>query len=131
MGHRGAYLMLGALGALLAAVVLLSAAGVHALVAFTVAQRRREIGVRVALGARPGQVVVGILARAARQIAIGLGVGAIAAAVLIPVVSATPGRAVQLTAVVATLLLIVALLSALLPARGGLRIQPMEALRQE
>lgn len=131
IASSGARLMVSAVVTLMSAVILFAAAGIHALVAFTVTQRRREIGVRIALGAGPRQVVGGILARAARQVAIGLGLGVLAAAALIPTITTTPERALLLTAVVGALLLLVGMLSALGPVRGGLRIQPMEALRQE
>jgi hypothetical protein len=56
-------------------VVLLSAAGIYALMSFTVARRRREIGIRTALGAKPVRVLADILSRATRQIGIGIVIG--------------------------------------------------------
>ncbi|MEW5930817.1 MAG: ABC transporter permease, partial [Gemmatimonadota bacterium] len=70
------------LALVLLSVFLLSAAGVYALMSFTVTQRRREIGIRTALGAKPGQVLGSVFSRAAGQIALGLGVGVAAAAAL-------------------------------------------------
>ena len=57
----------GAVGVAVLSVLLLSAAGIYALMSFTVAQRRREIAIRMALGAQPGQLLGGVFARAVRQ----------------------------------------------------------------
>jgi putative ABC transport system permease protein len=120
-----------ALAVLFGSVCMLSAAGIHALVSLTVSQRRREIGLRIALGARSRQVFWSIVSRALRQIAVGLGLGALAAAALIPMITTSSGRAAALFAVVAGIMLVVGLFAVLGPARNGLRIQPMEALREE
>jgi ABC-type lipoprotein release transport system permease subunit len=50
-----------------------SAAGIHALMSFTVNQRRREIGIRSALGASTRRILTSVLARATRQLALGVG----------------------------------------------------------
>ena len=71
-----------AVGLVIVSVFLLSAAGVYALTSFTVTRRRREIGIRTALGAHPRQVLLGVFAGVARQVALGLALG-IAAAVAI------------------------------------------------
>ena len=60
-------------------VLLLSAAGIHALMSFTVNQRRREIGIRSALGASTRLILTSVLARATRQLALGVGLGLAAA----------------------------------------------------
>ncbi|MEW5931872.1 MAG: ABC transporter permease, partial [Gemmatimonadota bacterium] len=59
-------------------VVLLSAAGIHALVSFTVTRRRKEIGIRAALGARPRHVLASVFARAAAQLGAGVALGGLA-----------------------------------------------------
>jgi len=69
-------------------VVLLSAAGIYALMSFTVSRRRREIGIRIALGARIGRVLAGIFARAMSQIGIGIVLGLVG----IEHPETTPGR---------------------------------------
>ena len=67
------------IGAVTGSVLLLSAAGLYALMAFTVAQRRREIGIRSALGAQPGQLIAAVFRRAFWQIAAGSALGVLAA----------------------------------------------------
>lgn len=71
-----------ALATVTLSVLLLSAAGLYALMSFTVTRRRREIGIRMALGARPGRMLASIFARALWQIAAGVAVGVTAALVL-------------------------------------------------
>jgi hypothetical protein len=117
--------------ALIGSVLLLSAAGMHALVSLTVTQRRKEIGIRVALGARPTQVLRTVVSRALRQIALGLGVGAVLAAALIPAITNTGGRAALVVGAVTAIMAAVGLVAVLGPARRGLGVQPMEALREE
>ena len=67
-----------AAGIITISVLLLSAAGMHALMSFTIAQRTREIGIRSALGAQPRQLLIGLFGRAMRQLSIGLLVGSLA-----------------------------------------------------
>ena len=120
------------LGLILLSVFLLSAAGVYALTSITVTRRRREIGIRSALGAHPRQVLLAVLAGVARQIGVGLVVG-LAATPLIAVAMGGPlgGRARILIPVFGVIMGVVAFLGALGPARRGLRIQPTEALRAD
>lgn len=113
-------------------VVLLSAAGIHALMSFTTTRRRREIGIRRALGARPARLLADIFSRAAAQIAVGLAVGLAGAALINRIVENLIGeQAAIFTLAPAALMAVVGLLAALGPARRGLRVQPMEALRTE
>jgi len=118
------------LGMVLASVLLLSAAGIYAMTSFTVAQRTREIGIRSALGAQGRHILLGIFSRVIRQLAIGVGVGALLAGALFVLRGADAGRAAGLLLIVATLISVVGLLAAVGPARRGLRIQPTEALRE-
>lgn len=117
------------LGLVMASVLLLSAAGIYALMSFTVAQRTREIGIRAALGAHPRRILAGIFGRATRQLALGLLVGSLLSAALFAAAGLDAGRAVALLLAVAAIMLAVGLLAALGPARRGLRIEPVEALR--
>jgi cell division protein FtsX len=68
-----------ALAVLTLSVVLLSAAGIYALMSFTVTRRRKEIGIRAALGADPRRILASIFSRALGQLAVGAAVGVIVA----------------------------------------------------
>ena len=113
--------------------LLLSAAGIYAMMSFTVSQRRKEIGIRAAMGADAGQLLRSIFTKAALQLAAGVVTGTVLA-LMIDVASegemlGSFGRALlPVTAVVMT---IVGLFATIGPARRGLRIQPTEALRVE
>jgi hypothetical protein len=113
-------------------VLLLAAAGTYALMSFTVNDRRREIGVRVALGATKAQLLGGVLKRALRQIVAGAAVGV---AVALSIDNALPARSsggIDIPGVLpiaASFMVLVALLATLGPARHALRLDPNEALR--
>ena len=114
-------------------VLLLSAAGIHALMSFTVNQRRREIGIRSALGASARGVLTSILARALWQLALGVGVG-LTMAIGLDVAAGgvlMDGTGLLVVPATAAFMVIVGLLAAAGPARRGLRVQPTEALRSE
>jgi predicted permease len=122
------------IGAVTGSILLLSAAGLYALVAFTVAQRRREIGIRSALGAQPSQLMAAVFRRAFWQIGAGAAAGMLAAYLTgqyVPIeqIGGVPIPGI-LPAATAFLLLVGALAS-LGPARRGLRIEPTEALQRE
>lgn len=108
-------------------VLLLSATGIHALMAFTVARRTREIGIRAALGARPGRIVAAIFSRAFLQIGAGVLVGSGLAALL----GIGSMRQVLLLLAADGLMLVVGLTACAVPLRRALRIEPTEALRSE
>ena len=121
------------IGVALLSVMLLSAAGIYALMSFTVAQRRREIAIRTALGAEPSRLLGSIFGRALRQIAIGvvLGVGLALLLDRLQDGEALGGRGGVLLSGTALVMCVVGLLAALGPARRGLRIEPSEALKGE
>ena len=112
-------------------VLLLSAAGIYSLMSLTVNQRRREIGIRAALGAYPRNILMSIFRRSARQLVIGVLIGVVAAYVLDRVMQneLLQGQHVVLLPAVSALMITVGLLAAWGPARRGLAIQPTEALR--
>ena len=120
-----------ALALLTASVLLLSSAGIYALMSFTVAQRTREIGIRAALGAAPHRLLLGIFGRVSRQLALGLGLGSLLSGAVFLSTDLGFARAAAILPSVATTMTLVAFLAALGPARRGLRIQASEALRAE
>jgi putative ABC transport system permease protein len=115
--------------------VLLSAVGLYALTAHGVAQRRREIGVRMTLGARAGQVVSMFAWQTARIVAIGTLVGLLAALsvnrVLAGFLGGVSPRDPLTFATVTIILVAVALAAAVVPARRAARIDPVNALRAD
>jgi putative ABC transport system permease protein len=115
--------------------LVLSSVGIYGVMAYTTTQRRHEIGVRMALGAKSGDVVNLVLGQGMRLVAIGLGVGLIGAWVLSRVLVSqlygiTARDPVTYGAVV-LLLAGVALLATYLPARRATRVDPVLALRSE
>jgi putative ABC transport system permease protein len=115
-------------------VLLLSAAGLYALMAFTVAQRRREIGIRSALGAQSVSLLAAVFRRAFWQIGAGSAAGVLAAYFLrryVPIEQVGGLPIPGILPAAAACMLLVGLFAALGPARRGLRIDPTEALRSE
>jgi putative ABC transport system permease protein len=126
-------LMLLACSLVVVTVLLLSAAGISAMMSFTVSQRRKEIGIRTAVGADAGQLLRSIFTKAALQLAAGVAAGIVLAFVAD---HASDGELLgpfgrALLPVTAVVMTIVGLFATLGPARRGLRIQPTEALRAE
>ena len=110
-----------------AIVLLLAATGIHALMAFTVSRRTREIGIRAALGARPRRVMARIFARALLQIGLGVLVGSGLASLW----GLDSAREVAVLMATVGVMLTVGVLACAVPLRRALRIQPTEALRAE
>ena len=114
--------------------ILLAVSGLYGLVAYAVSQRTSEIGLRMAIGATPGDVQRMILRQAAALGAAGAGVGlGLALAVRPLMASMAQGVSINpaLVAAAATLLIAVVLMAAWLPARRAARTQPTLALRGE
>ena len=114
---------------------LIATCGIYGLMAYAVTQRRREIGVRMALGAQHSDVLGLVLMRALRIVGAGLIVGLAGAAVVTRVLQTflfgvTPTDPIAFT-IVTLLLMAVGLMAAWLPARGAIRIDPCAALRAE
>ncbi|MEO7272304.1 MAG: ABC transporter permease [Vicinamibacterales bacterium] len=123
------------LGLFATAATLIATCGLYGLMAYAVAQRRREIGVRMALGATRRDVLRLVLTRALRVVIAGLAVGLAGAAGVTRVLQTflfgvTPTDPVVFT-LVTLLLLAVGLLAAWVPARRATRIDPWAALRAE
>lgn len=122
-------------GTFAGAALLLALVGVYGVVAYAVAERTRELGVRLALGARPRDVYRVVLGGGARVAALGLGVGAALALALTRVLaSALPNVSPRdpgvLVGVVASLAA-ATLAASWAPARRATRVDPVEALRAE
>jgi putative ABC transport system permease protein len=117
------------------AALLLAAIGVYGLISYSVSQRTREIGIRVALGARPTQVVTPILREAMMLTVIGAALGLagalIATRVLAAFLSGVEPTDPWTFAAVSALLLLVALLACYIPSRRALKVDPLTALRAE
>jgi ABC-type antimicrobial peptide transport system permease subunit len=115
--------------------LLLAAVGIYGLLSYVVAQRTVEFGVRLALGAQPGDVLSLVLKRGLNLTLIGLAVGACVAYAL----SARIQSALYQTAPsdplvyggMAALLLAVAAIASWLPARRAAHLEPVEVLRQQ
>jgi hypothetical protein len=112
--------------------LMLSLAGVYAVTAFAVARRTREIGVRVALGARPLDVLTMVFKRPFVQVALGIGVGAILGFGLAnDDLSEVHLDVLGSTAVFVLSTILCCALACIVPTRRALRIQPTEALRDD
>jgi ABC-type antimicrobial peptide transport system permease subunit len=118
----------------------LTVSGLFSVLSYIVEQRRKEIGVRIALGAMPRDIVKLVLSQSMRPIAAGVLVGGVLAAAVATALLATPlaemvgrVRAFDPVAYAASLTVIVAtcLAAALLPARRAAHIDPIAALRAD
>jgi putative ABC transport system permease protein len=128
--------------ALTAVALLLSLAGIYAVMSFTVSRRTREIGIRVALGANARRVVVSIFRRPLTQVGVGVVAGgALAGAFLVFMASCqdgvcddatvvTPARAALLV-LYSAIVLGVCLLACVVPTRRALAVEPGDALRAD
>jgi predicted permease len=131
---RGMMRLIGvSLALTILSVILLSSAGIYSLMSFTVARRRREIGIRAALGADRNRLLVGIFSRVLAQLGAGAALGVIAAVGLAQILEGdmVGNYRAMLLPLVAVLVTTLGVVAAIGPARQGLRIQPTEALRDE
>ncbi len=134
-GRVGLTVLTGVFGALGLIALLLAAAGLYGVLAFSVAQRTREIGIRRAIGAGHGAIVNTVARQLVWQLGLGLGIGFVLAVPWSKLL-ADPGlhtRAHDPAVFVPVLLLVigVAVISALVPLLRALRVDPAVALRYE
>lgn len=126
--------------------VLLSLAGIYAVLSFIVSKRTREIGVRVAVGASPQRIVATIFKRPLTQVSIGIGVGALLVGIgAVVMQNHKPDTDINLQTFAgglsltqfatllgyAVLMLGVCLMACVVPTRRALSVQPTEALRAD
>ena len=125
-------LLLAAFGAI---ALLLACAGVYGVLAYDVAQRRRETGIRIAMGADRRRILSGIIGRGMRLAALGIGIGGVAAAALTRLMAGLlfevdPLDPITFAAAIA-ILAGVGLAACAVPAWRASRTDPMGALRAE
>ncbi|MBA3496172.1 MAG: ABC transporter permease [Gemmatimonadales bacterium] len=129
---RFSFLLMAALGGI---ALLLAAVGIFGVIAYTVTQRTREFGIRIALGEDPAQTRRSVVVRSMRLVLISIGVGLVASLGLARLLArqlygVSPADPVTFAGI-AGLLALTALLASYLPARRATRVDPMTALRAE
>src|SRR5262249_34988317 len=113
----------------------MTSVGIYGLVQFSVTERTHEIGVRVALGAQPSDVLRLVLGQGAGMASIGIGIGLIGALGLTRLTStllygigpSDPATFVSISALV----VLITLLASYIPARRAVKVDPVAALRYE
>jgi hypothetical protein len=132
MPQRVAAGIFGAFGML---AIVLASVGLYSLLAYSVARQRREIGIRIAIGAQPGAVMAGVLARSLRLTAAGLVVGCAVSFVVmrllaVQVKEVSPFDSVTYLSV-AVLLTAITCVAAVVPARRAMSVDPLTAIRED
>jgi ABC-type antimicrobial peptide transport system permease subunit len=129
---RAATIALSAFGVL---AIMLAVTGIYGLAAYAVSKRTRDIGIRIAIGAQPRQVLRSVLGRTVMLLSIGsslgLALGLAAGRVLSSIVYEASARDPLVLVAVALTMAAIGLGAALAPARQALSIDPIRALRQE
>ncbi|HEY2380934.1 MAG TPA: ABC transporter permease [Terriglobia bacterium] len=130
--RRFSLIVLGAFGFI---ALLLSVIGIYGVISYSVSQRIDEIGLRMALGAPPRDIVLGVLREGGKLAAIGVAAGLLGAAALTRILSTllfavSPTDALTYVSM-ASLLFGLTLLACYIPARRAIRVDPMAALRCE
>lgn len=129
------YMLVGILAAVALIALALAAGGIYGVMAYSVSQRTREIGIRMALGAEPRTVVATVLKNAALALCIGGLVGVSGGFGLVYVTSRALGEIEPsdpvVYGVVLSFLASVAFLASYVPARRALRVDPIAALKAE
>jgi ABC-type antimicrobial peptide transport system permease subunit len=118
------------LGALAVAI---ASVGLFGVVSYLVSQRRKEIGIRLALGGRPAAIAGLVFQLAARMVMIGVGAGTVVALLAAPAVQsllfATSAREVGIVAGAAAVLLLVTFVAAIGPAWNATKVSPLTVLQ--
>jgi len=124
--------MLGIAGVM---ALVLGIIGIYGVISYTVSQRNREIGIRLALGAQGGDVLQMVLRQGARMVLVGVAIGIGAALGLTGLMRSllfgVTARDPMTFAAVAALLILVSLLASYIPARRAMLVDPIVALRYE
>ena len=115
--------------------LVIAAIGVFGVTAYSVSQRTHELGVRMALGAKPGQVLALVLRQEMTACILGIGAGIIGAMLLASLLESllfgVTARDAVTVSVAATVLLAVTMIACLIPAHRATRVDPVTALRLE
>ena len=115
--------------------MILAAIGIYGVIAYSVMQRTREIGIRMALGAQRAQMMGMVLRQSLTLVVIGIGIGFLVALgatrVMATLLYGVGANDVSTYLVVSFLLGAAALLASYIPARRAMRVDPMVALRSE
>jgi putative ABC transport system permease protein len=123
------------MGVFAGAALLLAAIGIYGIMAFAVARRTREIGVRMAMGARPGRLIGTVLGQATRLAAVGISLGLLGSLWLTRFLETLLYETRPIDgptyAAAALILAAVAVLAALLPALRATQVDPVVSLRSE
>jgi ABC-type antimicrobial peptide transport system permease subunit len=113
--------------------LLVTAVGLYSVISYSVTQRTHELGIRLALGARPGELGLLIMRQTLRIMLFGVVLGSIAALAAGRLISsllyATAASDPAVFGIVAITLLVVAVMAVLLPTRRAMRVDPLIALR--
>lgn len=115
--------------------LLLAVVGIYGVVANLASERTKEIGIRMALGAEPGNILWLFLKDGVQLALIGAGVGLVASYYLLNLLGKMlpmlPGTNLQVVVAVAALLVLIAVIASWLPARRSTRVDPIVALGSE